>query len=563
MHRFFRTLLVFRPLQAFAVLLLVAVPALASDSYTRIVRLSYTYGDVQIDRGDGRGFDKAYLNMPVIHDAKLTTRADGQAEVEFEDGSTLRLVPDTSVTFNQLSLTDSGRRNSSVTLNYGTVYFERSKHAKDVFELVSNQHRLSISKPVHLRLTLGQADMALAVFSGEVAVQTNGPKDLIVKKGETLDLNPEAPVETLQVARRIDGAAYDEWDLSRAQYREQYLANNDFSNQYVSGVGDLNYYGNYYEVAGYGRVWRPYFAGVSWNPYGIGDWIYYPGYGYVFVSGAPWGWAPYHYGEWVFVGGTGWCWRPGRWHNWNPVAPVVNAPPGFVLPRPPVNSGPGVPRFPVVVHQGPERFGPNRPREGEAGGDARRGNRGADPNGPAIPVQSGAPASNSMPPVKGTAMLPGVGQGQDVQRYKGNSAGTSVTIGEEARPQRDRHGDAVEERQSDWKSRRGEQPAPPVAVVPAPGPSRVETFHPAAPATPYAPPAAARPIMPATPARVQTPAAAAPPRMSPAPQPTFRPAPPPAAPAPSYHPAPAAPPPASHPAPAAGAAPAMHSGKPN
>src|SRR5690242_10370574 len=43
-----------------------AVPLLA-DSHARIVRLSYVDGDVQLDKGDGRGFNAAYMNMPMSH----------------------------------------------------------------------------------------------------------------------------------------------------------------------------------------------------------------------------------------------------------------------------------------------------------------------------------------------------------------------------------------------------------------------------------------------------------------------------------------------------------------
>src|ERR1700720_855629 len=86
----------------FVLALLLLVPAMA-DSHARIVRLSYVDGDVEIDKADGHGFSAAYLNMPVTHQSKLWAR-DGQAEVEFEDGSSIRLTPDTIVGFTDLSL---------------------------------------------------------------------------------------------------------------------------------------------------------------------------------------------------------------------------------------------------------------------------------------------------------------------------------------------------------------------------------------------------------------------------------------------------------------------------
>src|ERR1700719_1393581 len=75
------------------------VVSASAESKARIVRLSEVQGTVQIDRGAGDGFDKAFINLPVIEGAKLKTGKDGRAEVEFEDGSALRLAPDTEVEF--------------------------------------------------------------------------------------------------------------------------------------------------------------------------------------------------------------------------------------------------------------------------------------------------------------------------------------------------------------------------------------------------------------------------------------------------------------------------------
>ena len=78
-----------------------SLPALA-DSHVRIVRLSYIEGGVQISHGAGGAYEKAIVNLPITEGAKLKT-SDGRAEVEFEDGSTLRIVPDSTVAFSQLS----------------------------------------------------------------------------------------------------------------------------------------------------------------------------------------------------------------------------------------------------------------------------------------------------------------------------------------------------------------------------------------------------------------------------------------------------------------------------
>jgi hypothetical protein len=65
---------------------------------------------------------RAFLNLPITQGVKLQTKNDGRAEVEFEDGSTLRITPDTAIEFPQLSLRDSGAKVSAVHLQEGTAY---------------------------------------------------------------------------------------------------------------------------------------------------------------------------------------------------------------------------------------------------------------------------------------------------------------------------------------------------------------------------------------------------------------------------------------------------------
>src|SRR5215475_13443714 len=82
-----------------------AVPALA-ESQARIVRLSDVQGSVQIDKNTGIGFENAFVNLPITQGTQLRTGDRGRAEIEFEDGSSMRLAPNSAVEFNTLGLSD-------------------------------------------------------------------------------------------------------------------------------------------------------------------------------------------------------------------------------------------------------------------------------------------------------------------------------------------------------------------------------------------------------------------------------------------------------------------------
>src|SRR5437764_14310843 len=83
--------------------------------------------------------------------------------------------------------------------------------------------------------------------------------------------------------------------------------------------------------------WQPYFTGLGWDPFMNGAWMWYPGWGYTWVSGYPWGWLPYRYGSWRYAGSYGWLWSPGgRQNGWAPAPVIVGAPPTYRAPQPPV-----------------------------------------------------------------------------------------------------------------------------------------------------------------------------------------------------------------------------------
>jgi len=122
------------PFALAASICLLTVSSLA-DSQARIVRLSLVDGEVQIDRNAGQGFEQAFLNLPITQGAKLRTGPGARAEVEFEDGSTLRMTPGTVVEFPGLALHDSGARASSVNLQQGTAYLNFKGRKGEEFAL--------------------------------------------------------------------------------------------------------------------------------------------------------------------------------------------------------------------------------------------------------------------------------------------------------------------------------------------------------------------------------------------------------------------------------------------
>jgi hypothetical protein len=289
---------------------LFALPALA-DSQARIVRLSDVHGSVQINKNTGTGFENAFVNLPITQGTELKTLTSGRAEIEFEDGSTLRLAPGSDLQFSTLGLNDAGKRISVINLVEGMAYVNWLGKSGDEFTLSFSAEKISLARAVHFRLDSSAEAASLAVFKGDVEV--GGPSgNVTVAKNKTATFNP-ANGDKYTLANNIVEAPLDSWDKESVSYHDQYAKNN--SSPYGYGASDLGYYGNYMNVPGYGMMWQPFFTGVGWDPFMDGAWSWYPGFGYMFASAYPWGWLPYRYGNWTLVPGFGWMWQGGGWNN--------------------------------------------------------------------------------------------------------------------------------------------------------------------------------------------------------------------------------------------------------
>jgi len=332
------------------------VVSASAESKARIVRLSEVQGTVRIDRATGDGFDKAFLNLPVIEGSRVKTGKDGRAEVEFEDGSALRLAPDSEVDFIHLALGDDGQKLSTVQLVSGTVYADlhpkkAGQKTGDQFLLNFSHESVTVPEATHFRVELDDARATVAVFKGKLSATTpSGQFDVAEKHSATIELanddlangDPAKPAkkDTFVIARNYEADPSDAWDRQQTDYHDRYASagGSGISSPYGYGMSDLNYYGNFMIVPGYGNVWQPYFIGANWSPFQDGGWAFYPGAGYMWVSGYPWGWMPYNYGNWAFAPGFGWIWQPGNWNSWNALPLMVNAPVRTKVPTAPVSG---------------------------------------------------------------------------------------------------------------------------------------------------------------------------------------------------------------------------------
>jgi Family of unknown function (DUF6600)/FecR protein len=325
---------------------LLLVPALTAQSgeeaaqssavsKVRIVRLSEVKGEVQMDRGVGRGLEPALTNLPIVENCRLQT-GNGVAEVEFEDNSSLRLAPNSAVEFPTLERQANGATVSSVRVTKGMAYVSLMKSPNNEFHLLFGGQNLELPASSHVRLQMEGSEAQLAVLGGAVEIKSSeGLVDVPHKRTVTFALAGSAEPT---VARSVEANPLDAWDHNADEYHARLATVSALrSTPYAYGLNDMSYYGDFADAGGCGMMWRPYFASAAWDPYSNGAWAWYGGVGYSWVSPYPWGWTPYHYGSWSYCPGTGWGWMPGgSWMGVNNTAGLSGLKGPIKIPRAPV-----------------------------------------------------------------------------------------------------------------------------------------------------------------------------------------------------------------------------------
>ncbi|HET9784724.1 MAG TPA: FecR domain-containing protein, partial [Terriglobales bacterium] len=158
-------------LSVVAGLAVVALVARA-DSSVRIVRLSLVVGAVEVNLPDGHGWRPAMLNLPLVESEQVRTLDSGRAEIQFEGGSTLRLIPDSTVTLTRLRGSDNGEFRTTAALTAGTAFASlRKSDARDFVLQLPGGQQLRPDGAVAWRAS---GNGAVQVLDGELRQQSAG-----------------------------------------------------------------------------------------------------------------------------------------------------------------------------------------------------------------------------------------------------------------------------------------------------------------------------------------------------------------------------------------------------
>lgn len=177
------------------------------DSFVRIVRISDLSGSVQVSRPTPgqtalRRWTPAMLNAPIVEGEDVRTLAGGEAEVQLECGSALRLTPNSEFAFSRLRLRSDGVHWTQVDLASGIAFFSVQKADARQFQVaVSGREIATPDGAAEFRVDAPvDATARIRLLNGHARVK-DGTGWITLSKAATLELPPHgAPVLVANMA---------------------------------------------------------------------------------------------------------------------------------------------------------------------------------------------------------------------------------------------------------------------------------------------------------------------------------------------------------------------------
>lgn len=284
-------------------------PSAPTSGPVRLARISYADGNVSWRPDDRSSWSQATPNLPLQQGAQIWVTGRGRAEIQFDDGSDVRLGNNAVATLQSL-YSDTQGEFTELKLNDGTS----SLHLKDkysIYQIDTPYESVKAAGPARFRVDVGD-EVRVGVRTGSATLSAGGG-DTNLRSGDfvvTRSSNDSVRVENLPRA--------DSWDRFDDDREDALNGGTEHLPPNIAIVaGGIDHYGHWRHEDRYGWVWCPSVS-ASWRPYHYGHWVWCDPFGWTWCSDEAWGWAPYHYGTWSHFG-WGWGWCPGPYHQyWSP-----------------------------------------------------------------------------------------------------------------------------------------------------------------------------------------------------------------------------------------------------
>ena len=165
-----------------------------NPSQVRSVRLSLVTGKVTVKRPGAATGVQAQVNTAIDEGVVLSTSAGGFANVQLENGSTIRLSEHARADFTQLSADAEGNKLNVITLDRGHADFYFIPERQDVSKVKVADATLTSQGKTEFETEFSSGTVQLHVLAGSVTISAHA-SSLTLGKGKTMVYNPLTAAE--------------------------------------------------------------------------------------------------------------------------------------------------------------------------------------------------------------------------------------------------------------------------------------------------------------------------------------------------------------------------------
>ncbi len=188
-------------------------PATEALAHARVVSLSLVEGAVIVRKPGSAKWNRAGLDMSVEQGMSIATARNSLAEVQFENGSTLRIGELSRIDFTEMALAVRGTRVNRINLAFGLTTANVVPGPHDEYVLDAADTALTPRGKAEFRVDILHNLLRVEVFRGRLdAADSNQTESL--NKNQVLARDGVSP-GPFQVTNPIHADTWDKWVRER------------------------------------------------------------------------------------------------------------------------------------------------------------------------------------------------------------------------------------------------------------------------------------------------------------------------------------------------------------
>jgi hypothetical protein len=285
--------------------------------------ISYVDKEAKVIRQDHTEH-KAAANLPVAPGDQVITGNKGRCELQFDNGTIIRLDKNTRLKVTTVLAPSLTSRWKVTTLHLldGQIYSMVQSYNREMFQVITANAALDLKRRSSAVIKArGNGDTFIYVVKGKFKVMygedTDSVKTAKLKSGNGYTITADHQMRIGDDFRDIDFMGWN--DYITRNFKDLHFGISKVPGKIVRNNALMYWAEKWSSVFGewvydelFGYVWRPYdeYFAYSARPFFHADFVRVNGK-LILVPQEPWGWVPAHMGTWVWTK-SGWTWIPGE-----------------------------------------------------------------------------------------------------------------------------------------------------------------------------------------------------------------------------------------------------------